>query len=58
MPQARRDFSLPFMSLSAVFHTASLQEQMAALSDTFAIEGEFLHCPHYSGHINMTFRAV
>lgn len=47
------------MPLSAVFHTSSLQEQMAALSDAFAIEGEFLHCaPINSGHISMTFRAA
>ncbi len=47
------------MPLSAVFHTSSLQAQMAALSDAFAIEGEFLHCdPINSGHINMTFRAA
>ena len=47
------------MPLSAVFHTSSLQKQVAALSDAFAIAGEFLHCDVInSGHINMTFRAT
>lgn len=47
------------MPLSAVFHTSSIQKQVAALSDAFAIAGEFLHCDVInSGHINMTFRAT
>ena len=47
------------MPLSAVFHTSSLQQQVAALSDAFAIAGEFLHCDVInSGPINMTFRAT
>ena len=47
------------MPLSAVFHTSSIQKQVAALSDAFAIAGEFLHCDVInSGHINMTFRAI
>lgn len=47
------------MPLSAVFHTDSLQEQVAALGDAFAIAGEFLHCDTInSGHINLTFRAA
>lgn len=47
------------MPLSAVFHTHSVQEQVAALGDAFAIAGEFLHCDTInSGHINLTFRAA
>lgn len=46
------------MPLSSVFHTASLRDQIAALGDEFAIEGDFLrHDVINSGHINMTFRA-
>ena len=47
------------MPLSAVFHTHSVQEQVAALGDAFAIAGEFIHCDTInSGHINLTFRAT
>lgn len=47
------------MPLSALFHTSSLQEQVAALGDEFAIDGEFISCETInSGHINMTFRAT
>ena len=46
------------MPLSAVFHTSSIQKQVAALSDAFAIAGEFLHCDVInSGHINKIGRA-
>ena len=55
----REPLPSPLMPLSAVFHTDSLQEQVAALGDAFAIAGEFLHCDTInSGHINMTFRAT
>lgn len=46
------------MPLSEFFNTDSLQEQIAALGNEFAIEGEFIHCESLnSGHINATFRA-
>ncbi len=46
------------MPLSKIFHTTSLKEQISALGDEFAIEGDFLrHDVINSGHINLTFRA-
>ena len=52
MPEPFFNFSYPPFSIPP-----PVQEQVAALSDAFAIAGNFLHCETInSGHINMTFR--
>lgn len=54
MPEPFFNFSYPPFSIPP-----PVQEQVAALSDAFAIAGNFLHCETInSGHINMTFRAT
>ena len=54
MPEPFFNFSYPPFSIPP-----PVQKQVAALSDAFAIAGNFLHCETInSGHINMTFRAT